>query len=156
MSYYKNADKADKYARDIVSGKINACLFVQQACQRHLDDLQKSKHDDFKYYFDKSAAEKICIFAGLLPHVKGKWSGSPIKLEPWQSFILCALFGWLNKSDGLRRFTELYGEIPRKNGKSVLGAIIGCYMFVVDREPGSEVYSGATTLAQAREVFRPA
>ena len=40
-----NINKVNKYARDIVSGKIDACLYVKQACQRHLDDLEKSKNN---------------------------------------------------------------------------------------------------------------
>ncbi len=148
--------KCDKYAEDIISGKINACLFVKQACQRYIDDLEKIAQDDYPYKFDKKKAESICVFAEKMPHIKGKWAGSLIVLEPWQCFIFCNLFGWVRKGDNLRRFREFYGEIPRKNSKSIMGAIIGNYMFSADGEPGAEVYSGATTLAQAHEVFRPA
>lgn len=119
MIKYPHIKKANKYARDIISGKIDACLYVKQSCQRHIDDLVKSKKENYPYIFDKEAAEKICNFAEMLPHVKGKWSGTLMILEPWQCFILCVLFGWLRKSDGLRRFKEMYAEIPRKNGKAI-------------------------------------
>lgn len=168
---HPHVKKANKYANDIVSGKIDACTYVKQACQRYLDDLEKVAEDNYPYYFDGEngktlyfpnasadricEAEKICQFAETMPHVKGKWAGSLIVLEPWQCFVFCNLFGWLRKSDNLRRFREFYGEIPRKNSKSVMGAIIGNYMFCADGEPGAEVYSGATTLLQAHEVFRP-
>ena len=46
--------------------------------------------------------------------------------------------------------------MPRKNGKSVIGAGVGIAMFTADDEFGAEVYSGATTEKQAWEVFRPA
>ncbi len=62
----------------------------------------------------------------------------------------------MRKADGLRRFREIYAEIPRKSGKSVLGACLGLYMFAADGEPGAEVYSGATSEKQAWEVFGPA
>lgn len=156
MIKHPHITKANKYCKDILSGKTDACLYVKQACQRHLNDLQKSKKANYPYRFDKEVGEKVCDFAEMMPHVKGKWSGSNLILEPWQCFLLVVLFGWVKKSDELRRFKELYAEIPRKNGKSVLGAIIGLYMFAIDGEPGSEVYSGATTLAQSLEVFRPA
>lgn len=148
--------KMNKYVKDILSGKIGSCLYVRQACQRHVDDLKLSKKAQYIYKFDKLAAEKICRFAEMLPHVKGEWSGSNLTLEPWQCFMLCCVFGWVRKSDNLRRFKEMYAEIPRKNGKSIIGAIVGSYMFAVDNEPGAEVYSGATSLAQAHEIFRPA
>lgn len=158
MGRYVNphVNAANKYARDVVACKIVACLYVRQACQRHLDDLEKSKKAAYPYRFVPELGEKICNFAELMPHVKGKWKDTPIVLQPWQCFLLVVLFGWVRKIDGKRRFREIYAEIPRKNAKSTLGAIIGLYMFGPDREPGAEVYSGATSLDQAMEVFRPA
>ena len=153
---HPHVNKCNKYARDIISGKIDACLYVKQACQRHLDDLERSKKPEYPYKLDKLKGEAICKFAEMMPHVKGKWAGSLMMLEPWQCFGLVNIFGWVRKSDNLRRFRELYWEIPRKNGKSVLGALIGNYMFAPDGEPGAEIYSGATTEKQAHEVFRPA
>ncbi len=156
MIRYPLTNKANKYARDVRDGKIDACLYVKQACQRHLDDLAKSKKASYPYKFDKEKSEKFLNFAQMMPHTKGKWSGSLIVLEPWQCFIFANLYGWVRKSDNLRRFRESYAEIPRKNGKSVTGALVGNFMFAADGEPGAEVYSGATTLAQALEIFRPA
>ena len=149
-------NKAFKYARDCVSGRIPVCLQVRQSCQRHLDDLEKESTPSFPYKFDKEKSEKVLRFAELMPHVKGKWAGEKIILEPWQCFFLAVPFGWVRKKDNLRRFREILGVIPRKNGKSVLGAIIGNYMFSADGEAGAEVYSAATSEAQAYEVFRPA
>jgi phage terminase large subunit-like protein len=149
-------NKANKYARDIVSGKIKACELIKLQCQKHLDDLAKEKNANFPYRFDKAAAEKFCTFAELMPHVKGEWKGTLIILEPWQCFFFAIPFGWVRKKDGLRRYREIDAEIPRKNAKSTMAAIIGLYMAFVDGEPGSEVYSGAATEKQAHEVFAPA
>ncbi len=157
MSKLSYAARANQYARSITIGKVDACLYVRQACQRHLDNLEASKAADYPYRFDKDAADKICQFAENMKHIKGReWAGKFIKLQPWQIFILAVPFGWLRKADGLRRFREIYDEIPRKNGKSTLGAIIGNYMAWADGETGSEVYSGASTEKQAWEVFGPA
>ena len=79
-----------------------------------------------------------------------------ISLQPWQCFIISALFGWLKKESRFRRFNLAYVNVPRKNGKSIIAAGIGNYMFAADGEFGSEVYSGATTEKQAWEVFKPA
>ncbi|MCK9326399.1 MAG: terminase large subunit [Bacteroidales bacterium] len=145
-----------KYARDVTSGKITACKWVKLACQRQLDDLAREKSTDWPYQFDKSRAERVCNFIENLPHIKGKWAGSLVKLEPWQEFVLTTVFGWVRKVDGVRRFREMYLEVPRKNAKSTIAAGIGLYMLTEDGEPGAEVYSGATTEKQAWEVFRPA
>lgn len=164
------AETAKQYCIDVRDGKIPAGQLVKLACIRHLNDLEKSKllagGELFPYEFnpqlkDKQGreyypAERICRFAETFRHVKGKWAGKKISLEPWQIFILSCLFGWIRKADKLRRFRVAMVEVPRKNGKSVLGAIIGNYMVSMDGEPGGEVYSGATTEKQAHEVFRPA
>lgn len=151
-------NKANKYARDIVSGKIDACRYVRMACQSHLDDLSREKKRGFKYKFDRKAAQRACVFIQKLPHTKGKWAAQKklLVLEPWQLFIICVVFGWKRKGDGLRRYRTIYIEVPRKNGKTALIAGLGLYMFCADGEYGAEVYCGATTEKQAMEVFRPA
>ncbi|OTP82645.1 terminase large subunit [Gilliamella apicola] len=155
---YKNVNAANQYARDVVKGKIVVCKYVIDACQRHLNDLEQEKSKSFKYKFNKDFAEKVCKFIQLLPHTKGEWAFKrmPITLEPWQLFIFCCVFGWVHKNTNLRRFREVYTEIPRKNGKSAISAGAGLYCFSADNEFGAEVYSGATTEKQAWEVFRPA
>ncbi|ECI3617332.1 hypothetical protein DNV77_11995 [Salmonella enterica subsp. enterica] len=155
---YPNVNAANQYARNVVRGKITACQYVIQACQRHIDDMAAEKSKRFRYRFDKDMAEKAAKFIQLLPHTKGEWAFKrmPITLEPWQLFIVCCAFGWVQKGTKLRRFREVYTEIPRKNGKSAISAGVALYCFTCDNEFGAEVYSGATTEKQAWEVFRPA
>ncbi|MGQ7253969.1 terminase large subunit [Vreelandella titanicae] len=158
MAAYPNVNAAQKYARDVVGGKIPACLYVKQACARHLNDLKASKAKSYPYRFDRDKAERVCKFVQLLPHTKGEWArgNQRIVLEPWQLFSLAMVFGWVRKKDGLRRFREVYEEVPRKNGKSIKVAGAGLYAFCADNEYGAEVYCGATSEKQAWEVFRPA
>lgn len=155
---YPNVNAANQYARDVVRGKIVVCQYVIDACQRHIDDMAQEKSRKFRYRFDKDLAEQAAKFIQLLPHTKGEWAFKrmPIMLEPWQLFIVCSAFGWVQKGTKLRRFREVYTEIPRKNGKSAISAGVALYCFTCDNEFGAEVYSGATTEKQAWEVFRPA
>lgn len=149
---YKNPHvvKAHKYARDVVSGRINASKKTIQCCQRQLDDLKKK---NWKYVFSNERAENVCKFIELLPHVKGSLMGKNIVLEPWQCFWLCTLFGWLERGTNIRRFTKAFTFLPRKNGKSVISAGIFLYMLSKDNEGGAECYSAATTRDQAKIVF---
>jgi len=153
---YPFAERATKYARDVVRGRVKACLQVQQACARHLADLERAKDPAYPYRWDKAKGNHVCAFGELMVHVKGKWARQRIKLEDWQCFVLALPFGWVRKSDGLRRFREIYAEIPRKNAKSTMAAIIALYMTFADDEGGAEAYSGATTLKQAMHVFKTA
>ncbi|MGE4297027.1 MAG: terminase large subunit [Desulfovibrionaceae bacterium] len=158
--HYPFSARATQYARDVVDGKIIAGRLTVLACARHLADLKRAEADPaFPYEYDPAKGDRICAFASNLVHVKGKWAASEdprIKLEDWQCFMLAVPFGWVNKSDGLRRFCEVYAEVARKNGKSIIAAIVGLYMMLCDGEPGAEVYAGATSEKQAMEVFRPA
>ena len=146
------------YCHDVLSGAIPACKWTKAACRRHLDDLERWQGPDAPYYFDRDEAERACLFVECLPHIKGEWAKrrEAIRLEPWQCFILSALFGWRQTKDSNRRFKTLYLEVARKNAKSTLLAAIGLFMLAADGEAGAEVYSLATTRQQASIVFRVA
>lgn len=158
----KHAVIGAQYAGDVVAGRILACKWVKLACQRHLEDLKRAKRPDYAFTFDEAKAGRICRFIEQLPHTKGDWAiatdgrDNRIKLEAWQCFIYSCVFGWVHRRSGLRRFRIAYICIPRKNGKSILAAGTGNYMFANDGEFGAEVYAGATCQRQAWEVFRPA
>lgn len=158
MAAYPNVNAAQKYARDVVGGRIVACSFVKAACARHLNDVKASKAKSYPYRFDRDLAERACRFIQLLPHTKGEWArgNQRIQLEPWQLFLFASVYGWVRKKDKTRRYREVYVEVPRKNGKSIIAAGAGLYAFCADGEYGAEVYCGATSEKQAWEVFRPA
>lgn len=147
---------AREYAQAVCSGAIPACKWVRLAAKRQLEDLERQHDEDWPYLFDEVAAERVCRFIELLPHIKGKWAGQRLKLEPWQSFILTTVFGWREYDTGFRRFRTAYVEVPRKNAKSTLSSGVALYMLAMDGEAGAECYSAATTRDQARIVFNDA
>lgn len=109
------------------------------------------------YYWDEDAAQLIIDFASrYCRHIKGEWAGRPVELDQWEIEILRTVFGWKRKSDGNRRFSTLYLEVPRKNGKSLIASVIGLFLLLCDKEPGAEVYSAATDRRQAGLVFNTA
>lgn len=124
MATYPNVNAANQYARDIVGGKILACQLTILACQRHLDDLERAKDPHWPYRFDKNKAERFLRFAQKMPHTSGEWARRKLRIEfeAWQKFALGVPFGWVHKKTGLRRFSEIYIEVPRKNGKSAIAA----------------------------------
>lgn len=155
---YPHVETGEKYAREVLSGKIPACKWVKLAADRHFRDKSRK---DWAYKFDPEKAEKVSQFCELFPHTKGKWAASkePFMLQPFQCFITLSVFGWVHKEGpkkGKRRFTRALVLLPRKNGKSDLFARFGLHMLSNDGEFGAEVYSGATSESQAWEVFRPA
>jgi phage terminase large subunit-like protein len=149
---------ANQYAQDVVNGRIAVCRDVQLACKRHLSDLEQSLNDpQFPYKFSPKRGNKVCAFGEMLPLTGAHGGkGRTLKLQPWQCFFLCNIFGWLQRKDNLRRFRTVYLYVPRKNGKSYISAVIGLYMLLLDGEQQAEVYCGATTQKQAEYVFKPA
>lgn len=110
------------------------------------------------YFYDDKAAQDACdFFSETLVHVKGEKAGQPLELDPWQADrIIRPLFGCKRKADKTRRYRTVYVEIPRKNGKSTLGAGVGLYLLCADGEEGAEVYSAASDREQAAIVFEVA
>ena len=103
--------------------------------------------------FNKAVADKACeFFPKYLTHTKGEWAGQRFELLPWQTEIISPLFGTL-KPNGYRQYNFVYGEIPKKNGKSELAAGVGLKLLFADKEPGAEIYSAAADTDQARIVF---
>jgi phage terminase large subunit-like protein len=153
---------ATQYCRDVVEGRRVECKWVKLACQRHLDDLAKAGTEEFPYVFDPELVARVCSFKEKLPHVKGKWmraapgKSNRMRLEPWQIFKTGSVFGWVHREKRLRRFTEAYVSVGRKNGKTADAAGDAIYLLTADDEPSAEVYCAANSLDQAMEVFKPA
>lgn len=147
-------ETANNYAYDVISGQVPASKYIKLACQKHIDEYGKQE----KYLYDQSKAHKACKFIEAQYHTKGKWAQKKehLLLEPWQIFFVCNVFGWVHASTSFRRYREVLLLVPRKNGKSALAAAIGLYMLCADNEYGAEVYTGATSEKQAKEVFVPA
>ena len=134
-----------------VAVESTVCRLRQLAIARQEADLERLPA--LGYVYDEAAADRVVQFIeGHLCHHKGEWAGQPLTLEPWQhDEILRPIFGW-RRPDGSRRFRVAYVEIPRKNGKSTLGAAVGLYLTIGDQEAGAETYSAATKKDQAKIV----
>jgi len=104
-------------------------------------------------HFDKAKANRAVEFIETAcRHVKGELAGQLFKIEGWQREIVRGMFGWI-RPNGTRLFREVYIEVPRKNGKSSLGAALALYLLFADGESGAEIYSAAADTDQAAIVF---
>ena len=104
--------------------------------------------------FDERKAGRVVRFIEALRHTKGEFHGQPFHLLPWQEKIIRDVFGTVRDDDPtMRQYTTAYIEIPKKNGKSELGAAIALNMLINDDEWKAEVYSCASDRQQAAIVF---
>ncbi|AEV94895.1 terminase large subunit [Pediococcus claussenii] len=111
-------DSVKEYCLDVLANKIVAGQKIKQACQRHLDDLEKQSSKEFPYYFDIGQAEKAIKLIEMLP----KTDGTSLKMLPFQKFIVGSLYGWREDGTGYRRFRQAYISMARKNGKTFLAS----------------------------------
>ena len=114
----------------------------------------ESLQDGGKCAFDEEKANRpIEFIERFCRHSKGEWAGQPVRLELFQKAFIQALFGFVDRDTGLRRYREAFFLVGRKNGKSTLLAGLALYMLIANGEGGAEVYSTATKYAQARLLF---
>ena len=126
-------------------GEIPACRRVKAVYARLAAETQD---DGGRYVFDEQRANRpIEFIERFCRHSKGEWAGKPVKLEPFQKAFIQALFGFIDRETGLRRYREAFFLVGRKNGKSTLLAGLALYMLSADGEGGAEVYSTATKYA---------
>ncbi|TNW83648.1 terminase large subunit [Enterococcus faecium] len=145
-------DHVQKYIDAVESGDILVCEKIQMAIDRHKKDIERSKRDDFPYYYEPKYTQNIVKFISMLPDPK---SGKPNKLALFQKFILGMLWGWRRKKDNTKRFRKAYLSLARKQGKSLIVSGIALYCLIYERNPrqARQIYATANKRDQAKIVF---
>ena len=140
-----------QYLQEIKRGKCIVSRRVRKVYEQLNDDIINPKG---LYIFDEKRAQRpIDFIERFCRHSKGEWAGKPVKLELFQKAFISALFGFINKETGYRKYRETLFYVARKNGKSLLLSAIALYCLIADNEAGAEVYSVATKKDQARIIF---
>lgn len=142
-----------EYYEAIRSGEIVAPRRVIKVYGRLVEQMDDP---DSPYYFDEEAGERPIEFVETFCKQSQGTIGAPIRLELFQKAFIQALFGFLEKETGFRRFRETLFLVGRKNGKSTLLAGIALYMLIADYEGAAEIYSVATKRDQAKKVLTEA
>ena len=105
--------------------------------------------------FSEAHADRAVKIFESLKHTKGEYYGKSFVLLPWEKKIIREVYGTL-KEDGTRQYKFVYVEIPKKNGKSELGAGAAIFSLYADGEMAGEVYSCASDRSQAAIIFNVA
>ena len=139
------------YYNEIVSGRAIVGKRIRKQYAKLVADL----HDESSsFIFDQKRAERpIEFIERFCKHSKGEWAGKPLRLELFQKAFISALFGFIDKTTGYRKYRETLFYVARKNGKSVMLSGIALYMLIADNEAGSEVYAVASKKDQAKIIF---
>lgn len=140
----------EQYYQEMEDGNIIVSNRVRKQYQKLVQDIKEHP----KYVFDDAKANRAIKFIETFcKHSKGELAGKPLKLALFQRAYVSALFGFVDKETGYRRYTESFFFVARKSGKSTMLAAIALYMLMADGESGSEVYSVASKRDQANILF---
>lgn len=134
-----------QYPADVLAGRVVAGEYIRLACERFFALME-----DERYEFREERVERVIRLFSHLKHFKGRHSGSPFRLEPWQAWIVASIYGFYHKKDGSRLTQTVYIEVARKNGKTALAAGIGLHALFNDGEDGAEVYFAANSRDQVK------
>ena len=140
------------YAENVVNGKTIASQKVTQACQRHLNDLDRQGTDDFPWIFVEEKGHRPIRFIELFCK-PSKGDFNKLVLQSWQHFTIGSIFGWVHKDTGIRRFKEALIFVGRKNGKTTKISGVSLYGVSKDNENGAEIHLLANSMKQARLLF---
>lgn len=148
MTNFDLSKPYNRYAQDVVDGKILAGKWIILACKRYISWFDR---DD--YYFDYEDVDRKIRFIQKLKHFTGKFAGKPFLLFDWQKWIYAGIYGFKYTQTNLRVIKNALLLIARKNGKSSLASTMGIVAAFADNEAAAEVACIANSSAQANILF---
>jgi phage terminase large subunit-like protein len=136
------------YYQEIQSGGVTVGKWVKLAYEYIIHGLQTKSF----FYDGKKAARAVNFIEQFCHHHEGELAPGLIKLELWQKAFVSIIFGIVDET-GARQFREVFLEVGRKNGKTLLAAAIAEYCALLDGEYGGRIYMAAPKLEQANLCF---
>lgn len=111
---------AYKYCKRIADGKVPSNKWMILFAKKFINDIEKSKDDDYPYFFDVQKAQFIEEFIYQLRYTEGLKVGKNIKLADFQANIVQNSFCWRLKEDkSIYRYREIIVYLPRKQGNKI-------------------------------------
>ncbi|MGN0163161.1 MAG: terminase large subunit domain-containing protein, partial [Candidatus Ornithomonoglobus sp.] len=153
MGKTDNFEIVMKYVNDILSGEKLACKYLQKACGRFKNDLQR--------YELKTAPAEFCIkvIENTFCHKQGErldgtpLRGTPFYLEPYHKFIIYNTMGLYIPGTNVTKYHEAMIYIPRKNIKTTFAGAFAWALSLWYRRSGSKLYLTSAALKQSMESF---
>lgn len=142
----------ERYATDVLDGRIVACRRIKQVYEKLLEDLYRTSGP---WHFDEAEANRHIEFIETFCRQAQGRLGAPLALQPFQKAKFQAIFGFLDDNN-LRRYNEALTIEGRKNGKTTEMAAVALDLLVNDGEGSPEIYFLATKHEQAYKGFSEA
>ena len=137
-----------EYYQGITDGTIAAGRWIKSWYEIIIKGLERGA-----FFYSPKKARAVIVFAeNFCRHHEGPLAPGRVKLELWEKAFLSVVFGIVD-AEGVRVFREVILIVGRKNGKTLLAAIVAAYMAFMDGEYGARVYMAATKLEQANLCY---
>ncbi|WP_437830594.1 terminase large subunit [Niallia taxi] len=151
-------DFETNYADEFVKYAENNPELIPDTVQAVIKRYKKwKKRKDI--WFDVEKANAMLYFTEtFLKHAKGKWAGQPLILELWQKFYFANIYGWQKyNADGkaVRVIRTAYLQVPKKNGKTIMGGSPVIYGMYGEGVKGADCYISANTFDQCQNAAIP-
>ena len=146
---------ANEYADDVISGRIVAGAEIVLACKRYKEDLKRTDIE----LRPREPNAACSIMEGFFVHAQGEdMQGRPLMgeqfiLQRWEIFTTVNLLGWYYVGTEIRRFTEAFLMVARKNGKTSFVSAFSFAVGILQRQSGSTEYIVANSLKQTLQAF---
>jgi len=136
------------YYQQIKDGSVTVGRWIELVYAYLVHGLEEKRF----FYDHKKATRAVEWIENHCFHTEGPLAPGPLKLELWQKALFSAIFGIVDQ-DGNRQFREVLLVVARKNGKSLVAAGVGNYIFRAGDEYGAKVFCIAPKLEQADIVY---
>lgn len=151
----KHAETVMTYAIGVATGDIIAGIDRILAALRFLRFLDRTDLtvDTKKADFAIGIIETMCVHRQGQSLSGAPLTGMPLKLEPWQKFIIYQILAFYHKNTALHLTHEVFIFIPRKNGKTAFVAALSWALSIIESGSGSKAYVVGAALKQAKETY---
>lgn len=137
-----------EYYQQIKDGRITVGKWILLLYEMIVHNLESKV-----YFFDQKEADRAIKFIErYIHHSEGPLAPQALRLELWQKALLSALFGIVDEH-GVRYYRELFLQVARKNGKTLIASAIAGKCAYFDNEYGARVYFAAPKLEQSNLGF---
>ena len=124
----------------------NVGKYVKKQCQEFIDSI-----DSDDYYIDETMLSAICEFLKLVNIMPGK--NAYDNLAGFQWFFITNILCMKRKSNNKRRYELSVMLIARKNGKTMISALIFLLLMLLS-DPRSEYYSVAPDKELSGQLYK--
>ncbi len=125
---------------------------ILKACITIVEQI-RDKYVGTPFKVDVDLAKRILKFITMLKHTGGALGGIEFRLLPFQAEFVIESLCVVYIDTGFRKHNEAIMFIPRKNGKTELGAALNLVMLFIDEEKQKEIYSIAAETSQAAILY---